>query len=161
MVQAQANRQLTQACQRDVVARRVNPCEAIALFEVAEAVVLLLAISKPRIHQESHTTTRAGPDGLCYQRVLRGFISVADHRHDVHQARLCASLIDHDLDESNELVSVVGADEDAVIEKSGFVPIYRLDVFSVMRESPPLSNGTLVVDFPDSLNQRVIERRLP
>src|SRR6516225_11989037 len=38
--------------------------------------------------------------------------------------------------------------------------MHGLEILAIMRESPPLSDGSFVINFPNSLHQGVVERYL-
>src|SRR3989442_11446802 len=88
VVQAQAESHPTSTSQGDVVPRQVDPLESVVLFEVAQAIPLLVPIGELGVHEERNPPLGAGPDRLGDESIRRSPVPVTDHRHDLHQARL-------------------------------------------------------------------------
>ena len=159
-MQAEPKRQATCRRQRHVVAGQVHALKPVDLLEGREAVDALLAVDEILVHQIRDLAVGAGADGLRDERVGRRLVPVPDHGQDVDRARMRARRIAHQLDEADHLVLEERAEENAAVEERAGVLAAALEIHPVVRESPSLADGRLVVDVADALQQRVVERHL-
>src|SRR5713226_9656845 len=102
MVKSEPDGYVTDASQRDVVARQIDPLKPVAFLKGAEAAPLLFPIGEVRVHEIRDAPISAGSDGLRDQRIRWRFVPVLNHRHYVHQARLRSSFVECQLNETNQ-----------------------------------------------------------
>ena len=131
-----------------VVARQINALEAVALFEIAEAIFFLFAIRKIRINEIGDLPLRARTDSLDDQGVGCRFIPVLNHGNYVHQVRLYAGFIEGQLGKGDQLRTKEGADEGTIIKIGCRFSPNSFDVLAVVTEGFSLAKGTLVVKSP-------------
>src|ERR1019366_4633126 len=88
VMEPHAERHFAKACQRNEVARNVDPLKSISLFEIAKTVSLLLPIGVIRVNQVRDSPVGARPHRLCQERIGWGLILLLHLRQDVHESCL-------------------------------------------------------------------------
>src|SRR5260370_23914400 len=151
----------SEGSQGDIIAGQVNPKEAVTLLKVAHTVRLPPAIGEIGIDKVGDSAIGTGPHGLGDKCIGRGFVTVANHGDYIHQVGLRACLICRHLDETYELIFQKGPDENAMFQVSGGLSTHHLHALAEVTEWPSLSNRALVVDFPYSVNNIVVEGNFP
>src|SRR6266404_5074900 len=79
VVQSEAVCSPTKTSQWYIVARHVDPLEAVARLKVAKAILLFLAIRKVVVYQIRSPSVGTGPDRLYNQRICRSLVFVLNH----------------------------------------------------------------------------------
>jgi len=161
MVQAKAKGNPAGASQGDIVARQIDPPKSVVYLKVVETMPLVLSKKKIQVHKVRDAPFGAGSDRLGNQCVRGGFIPLLDHREYMHNARLSSSFVNYQFSKTNQAVIKKGPNKNGAVEESRRLSTHRLDVLSIMAEWPPLTNRTLVIDLPDSLNKCIAKWHLP
>ena len=78
---------------------------------------MLVSVSEFEYDEKRDMSVGARPDRLSDQRTARSFVPVLHHGKDVHEARLCASVVDGELGKTDQRVAQEGSDENTAAEK--------------------------------------------
>src|SRR6266446_3955120 len=157
VVQSEAQGDAAHEGHGNVVPGQFDPLEAVVLFEIAQAVLLLSSVREVRVPEIGDRSLGARSDGLGDQRIRRRLVPVLDHRLDLHEACLPAPLVADQLREADQGLAEKRADEDAPIDERHVFTPHGVEVLAVVPEGLALSDRRLVVDGGDATNEAVIE----
>ena len=83
-----------------------------------------------------------------------------NHRNDVHQVCMYSVFVGYQFHKTNQLLAQECPDEETAVEKCRLLRADGLDILAIMGIRLTLTHRAFVVDLPDSLNERVVERHL-